>query len=78
MDLYSDPANQMDLGNHIGRHTPEYHQSIRDRLDSAYEDIAGQGQEPARRALKEVYDGIEKDIGSGALRPYRSKDVWVP
>lgn len=45
--LRSDPTNIMDLGNHAGRHSKEYHLAIRHRMDAAYAEVAGGGQEAA-------------------------------
>jgi len=68
----------MKLKNHGGRHTSTYHKSIQDRLNYAYQGVAGKGELAAKGALDDVLDNIEREIGTGVLKPYATKNVYMP
>jgi hypothetical protein len=50
----------MDLLNHWGRHTTQYHDHVKAMLDKAYDSVKGKGAEAARKALDSIYAQIEK------------------
>lgn len=75
-ELINNPANQMKLYNHHGRHWNQYHQEIKRLMDEAYRDVAGQGQQRARERLKQLLEEIDMKIRNGELKPYKNKDVW--
>jgi len=78
VNLKKEPGNIMRLGNHHGRHSKAYLDGVKNMLDEAYPGVANQGEEEAKRALKEVYNNIDKEIANGRLKPYINKDVWKP
>jgi hypothetical protein len=77
IDLYDDKRNKMWLGGHRSRHSDEYHRSISGMLWAAYSRVQ-RGEVDPDQAIEGVMKAIERDIASGALRPYADKDVWIP
>ncbi len=66
------------LGGHSGPQPVAYHRAIQQRLRLGGRRVSGQGADAARTELDRIIGGIWDDIGSGRLRPYDTKDVWIP
>ena len=75
IDLATYSKNMKSLLGHAGRHSNAYHTAIATRMSSAYAKVAGKGQAAAKKALDGVIKGIWRDIKSGKLTPYNTKDV---
>ncbi|MBN2817942.1 MAG: RHS repeat-associated core domain-containing protein, partial [Bacteroidales bacterium] len=70
--------NLMDLGNHAGRHSPEYHRGVQNIFNKHYRSAIGKGKSGAQNALDNSLTEIENSIKNGVLNPYSNKDVWIP
>ena len=73
-NLEDDVVNHMDLINHSGRHTGEYHQSVEQLLNQAYQDYRN-GKMSAQEAYEGVCRKLREGITDGSIIPYISKDV---
>jgi len=78
VNLKTYKKNIKSLENHAGRHSRSYHDAVAERLNAAYEGVAGKGKAEARAALDRVIQGIWRDIRNGKLRPYDNKHVILP
>ena len=78
VNLKTDPRNQFNLANHVGRHTNNYNRNIQARLDAAFSRVAGQSQQAADAELGQVMGEIQNDIYNGSLSPYSTKVVSKP
>jgi hypothetical protein len=78
VDLFGYTPKKRDLQGHMGRHTNTYHDQVKQRLDDAYDEVAGKGKHAAQEALHSVIGGIWRDIANGTLRPYANHDVTLP
>jgi len=73
-NLEDDVVNHMDLINHSGRHTGEYHQSVEQLLNQAYQDYKN-GKMSAQEAYEGVCRKLREGITDGSITPYISNDV---
>jgi hypothetical protein len=78
-DLYFDPRNIRYLINHSDRHSREYHEEVRRRLDTAYNSLGAHSTKLEHDvALGKVMKKLWNDIDSGKLKPYGNKEVYGP
>jgi len=77
-DIERNPRNQLLLDNHHGRHVDSYHESVNEILNKGLRRVGKGGRSEAERELLKALDEIERQIIDGTLKPYKSKDVYVP
>jgi hypothetical protein len=70
--------NMIDLANHAGPHTAKYHQDITNILNKHLRYAYGRGQRMAQTALDNALAEIKEGIVKGTLKPYSTKEVWMP
>jgi hypothetical protein len=70
--------NILTLGNHRGGHSKAYRQGVRRILDAQFDLFKQRGGRNAQRYLDDAISLIEQSIRNGSLRPYTSKEAWLP
>jgi hypothetical protein len=77
-DLKNYARNLMDLEHHAGPPSFDYHAEIRRRMDDAYSNLPSRSKQNALDALDQAISEVAGDIAAGRLKPYNTKEVYVP